>query len=72
MRGKPWHEYTPPERDDVNRLGALFETLQNELHFGLVVDQFVMVLNCAFQAEFDCHAAGIYPPAGHSYPRLED
>lgn len=72
MSDKFWpYEHTPLEHDDVNRLGFLFEGLQNELHFGLAVDSFVTVLSSAFQAEFDCRAAGVYPPAGHGYPRLE-
>ena len=31
MPGKPWYEFTPIERDDCNRFGALYETLRNDL-----------------------------------------
>ncbi|MEV8433113.1 hypothetical protein [Streptomyces chartreusis] len=71
MAGKPWFEFTPVERDDANRLGFLFETLQNDLQLGLVVDHFVMVLTDALDSEFADRADGVYPPAGHGYPRLE-
>ncbi|SEE24467.1 hypothetical protein SAMN05216489_05966 [Streptomyces sp. 3213] len=64
------YEFTPQERDDVNRFGGLFETLQNDLYLGLVVDEFVMVLGEIFAAEFAVRAAGSYPPPGHGYPRL--
>lgn len=70
MPGKPWYEFTPVERDDVNRFGALYETLRNGLYLGLGVDRFVTVLSEAFAAEFDARDAGSYPPAGHGYPRL--
>ncbi|MFD7404070.1 hypothetical protein ACFV7R_15645 [Streptomyces sp. NPDC059866] len=71
MAGKPWFELTPVERDDANRLGFLFETLQNDLQLGLVVDHFVVVLTDALDSEFATRAEGAYPPAGHGYPRLE-
>ncbi|MGW6894354.1 hypothetical protein [Streptomyces sp. NRRL F-5140] len=71
VAGKPWFEFTPVERDDANRLGFLFETLQNDLQLGLVVDHFVMVLTEALDSEFADRADGVYPPAGHGYPRLE-
>ncbi|MEU8851254.1 hypothetical protein AB0C70_34700 [Streptomyces sp. NPDC048564] len=71
MAGKPWFEFTLAERDDANRLGFLFETLQNDLQLGLVVDHFVMVLTDALDSEFAVRADGTYPPAGHDYPRLE-
>ncbi|MFF4041573.1 hypothetical protein [Streptomyces sp. NPDC001816] len=64
------YEFTPQERDDVNRFGGLYETLQNDLYLGLVVDEFVVVLGEIFAAEFAARAAGAYPPAGHGYPRL--
>ncbi|MCF1593133.1 hypothetical protein [Streptomyces muensis] len=67
----PDFEFTPAERDDVNRFGGLYETLQNDLYLGLPVDSFVAVLHGAFEAEFAVRDAGLYPPAGHGYPRLE-
>ena len=63
---------TPQERDDVNRLGGLYETLKNDLYLGLAVDEFVTVLAGAFEAECDAGMRGQYPPAGHGYPRLDD
>jgi hypothetical protein len=72
MRRKAWHEYDPTERDDANRLGALFETLLNHVHNHPERDDFVTTLSSAFDAEFAHRAAGIYPPVGHGYPRLED
>ncbi|MEU2270735.1 hypothetical protein ABZ568_30875 [Streptomyces olindensis] len=71
MLGKPWFEFTPQERDDANRLGFLFETLQNDMHLGLDTDHFVMVLSDALDSEFAARADGAYPPVGHDYPRLE-
>ncbi|MEU6088063.1 hypothetical protein ABZ865_14800 [Streptomyces sp. NPDC047085] len=71
MPGKPWYEFTPLERDDANRLGVLLETLFDYLHFHPERDAFVTTLSNAFDAEFSHRAAGVYPPAGHDYPRLE-
>ncbi|MFI6566873.1 hypothetical protein [Streptomyces sp. NPDC050534] len=64
--GQTWQE-----RDDVNRLGVLYETLQNDLYLGLPVDHFVSVLSDTFDSEFLARADGVYPPIGHGYPRLE-
>lgn len=72
MNRKDPHEYTPAERDDVNRLGYLYETFVNDLHHGLKQDAFTLVMAGAFGAEFALIDAGVYPPAGHGYPRLED
>ncbi|WP_406414993.1 hypothetical protein [Streptomyces sp. NBC_01614] len=55
----------------MNRLGVLYETLQNDLHLGLAVDDFTTVLACAFEAECFAVSNGLYPPVGHGYPRLE-
>ncbi|MGC0330618.1 hypothetical protein RKD23_003608 [Streptomyces sp. SAI-170] len=71
MHRKHWTEYSPAERDDANRLGVLYETLLNHLHFHPGHDAFTTVLSEAFAAEFTDRAAGTYPPAGHTYPRLE-
>lgn len=71
MPSRPWFDFTPQERDDANRLGFLFETLQNDMHLGLETDQFVMVLDDALDSEFAARADGVYPPAGHGYPRLD-
>ena len=72
MPGKPWFEFTPMERDDANRLGFLFETLQNDVHLGLPVDHFVTVLSDALDSEFAARADGAYPPVGHGYARLDE
>ncbi|MFI8238358.1 hypothetical protein ACIF83_14005 [Streptomyces sp. NPDC085866] len=72
MNRKHPDEYTPAERDDVNRLGYLYETFVNDLHFGLKQDAFTAVMAGAFAGEFALIDAGAYPPAGHDYPRLED
>ncbi|MEU8751992.1 MULTISPECIES: hypothetical protein [Streptomyces] len=69
-----WDYYgglTPEIRDDVNRLGVLYETLKNDLHLGLAVDDFTTVLAGAFEAECFAVSDGRYPPVGHGYPRLE-
>ncbi|GGU07206.1 hypothetical protein [Streptomyces coeruleorubidus] len=71
MPHKHWDEYDPTERDDANRLGVLFETLINHLHDHPERDAFITTLAGALHAEFADRAAGVYPPAGHSYPRLE-
>ncbi|MGW3066225.1 hypothetical protein ACWDA8_22640 [Streptomyces sp. NPDC001130] len=71
MLGKPWFDGTPQERDDVNRLGFLFETLHNDLHYGLPMDHFITVVSDALEAEFAARADSSYPPAGHGYPRLD-
>ncbi|MFF8424883.1 hypothetical protein ACF07Y_06935 [Streptomyces sp. NPDC016566] len=72
MSRKHWTLYTPAERDDANRLGALYETFLNNLHNGLKQDAFTGVMASAFAAEFALLDAGVYPPVGHDYPRLED
>jgi hypothetical protein len=71
MLGNHWFECTPQEQDDANRLGFLFETLQNDIHLGLDTDPFVMVLRDALDSEFAARIDGVYPPVGHGYPRLE-
>jgi hypothetical protein len=63
--------FTPEERDDMNRLGFLFETLKNDLHFGLAVDDFITVVAGALEAECIAGVHRQYPPAGHGYPRLD-
>ncbi len=72
MLRKHWSEYNPSERDDANRLGVLYGTLQNHLHFHPVMDDFLTVLSNAFEAEFRHCESGTYPPAGHGYPRLDE
>ncbi|MFE9445605.1 hypothetical protein ACFYO2_43265 [Streptomyces sp. NPDC006602] len=72
MPRKPWYEFDPAERDDANRLGFLYESLRNHLHFHPAMDDFLVVLSSAFEAEFAHCADGAYPPVGHSYPRQED
>ncbi|MFJ8931776.1 hypothetical protein ACIRLA_34855 [Streptomyces sp. NPDC102364] len=67
---EPWREPTPVERDDVNRLGFLVENLRNYLHYYPGLDEFVMVMRTALDAECVHRDHGIYPPAGHTYPRL--
>ncbi|MGW7607176.1 hypothetical protein ACWGKW_07810 [Streptomyces sp. NPDC054766] len=67
-----WHEFDPFERADANRLGYLYETLQNDLHFHPEVDDFIAVLSGALEVEFVRREDGTYPPEGHSYPRSED
>ncbi|RPF34200.1 hypothetical protein [Streptomyces sp. TLI_185] len=64
--------FTPEERDDNGRLGYLYDTLKNDLHFGLVVDAFVTVVAGALEAECFALNHGQYPPAGHGYPRLDE
>ncbi|MGP4049660.1 hypothetical protein [Streptomyces sp. 2A115] len=71
MPDKQWFELDPAERDDVNRLGYLYEGLRNHLHFHPAMDAFVTVLVGAVEAEFVHRAAGIYPPPGHGYPALD-
>ncbi|MCX5560753.1 hypothetical protein [Streptomyces sp. NBC_00038] len=71
MCNEQWSEFDPIERDDANRLGYLFEGLQNHLHFHPVIDDFIAVLGSALDAEFIHRAWGTYPPQGHGYPRLE-
>ncbi|MFE7646447.1 hypothetical protein [Streptomyces phaeoluteigriseus] len=71
MARKHWYDYDPAERDDANRLGVLFETFLDHLHFHPERDAFTTALSDAFDAEFTHRAAGVYPPAGHGYPRLE-
>jgi hypothetical protein len=58
-------------RDDLNRLGSLYDTLKNDLHLGLPVDDFVLVVAGALEAECIAGVNGLYPPAGHGYPRLD-
>ncbi|WP_406353659.1 hypothetical protein [Streptomyces sp. NBC_00658] len=67
-----WYEKDPLEQEDENRLGDLYETLLNHLHFRPERDDFITVVSSALQAEFDYRAAGVYPPLGHTYPRLAD
>ncbi|MFF4504615.1 hypothetical protein [Streptomyces sp. NPDC001401] len=64
--------FTPQERDDNFRLGYLYDTLKNDLHFGLVVDDFTRVVAGALEAECCALGDGQYPPAGHGYPRLDE
>ena len=71
MNRKPWSEYTPAERDDVNRLGFLYESFVHHMARRTERDAFTAVMAGAFGAEFALSDAGAYPPAGHSYPRLE-
>lgn len=60
------------EVDDMNRLGFLYDTLRNDLYFGLVVDEFTTVVAGALEAECLAGSNGQYPPAGHGYPRLDE
>ncbi|MEU6774105.1 hypothetical protein [Streptomyces sp. NPDC046759] len=71
MGRKHWSEYTAAERDDINRLGYLYETFVHHLTRHTEWDAFTAVMAGAFGAEFSLSDAGAYPPAGHSYPRLE-
>jgi hypothetical protein len=64
--------FTPQQRDDNYRLGYLYDTLRNELHFGLAVDEFVEVVAGALDAECRALGEGVYPPPGHGYPRLDE
>ncbi|MGW3407947.1 hypothetical protein [Streptomyces sp. NPDC000888] len=72
MHPNDWYEFDPAERDDVNRLGYLYEGLHNHLHFHPAMDDFLAVLNSAFEAEIAHRANGAYPPVGHGYPELGD
>ncbi|MGW2515960.1 hypothetical protein ACWC09_02800 [Streptomyces sp. NPDC001617] len=60
------------ERDDMNRLGFLYETLKNDLHGGLAPDAFTLVVLGAPEAECIAGINGQYPPVGHGYPRLDE
>ncbi|MFG2637768.1 hypothetical protein ACGFX8_28705 [Streptomyces sp. NPDC048362] len=71
MNRKPWNEYTPAERDDVNRLGYLYESFVHHLTRNTERDAFTAVMAGAFGAEYALSDADAYPPAGHGYPRLE-
>ncbi|MEU2713602.1 hypothetical protein [Streptomyces sp. NPDC007205] len=71
MGRKHWSEYTPAERDDVNRLGYLYESFVHHLTHHPERDALTAVMAGAFGAEFALSDAGAYPPAGHGYPRLE-
>ncbi|WP_328431503.1 hypothetical protein [Streptomyces sp. NBC_00453] len=68
MFDKHWSEFNPVQRDDANRLGVFFEELQNHLHVNPVIDDFIVVLGSALEAEFVHRAWGVYPPQGHGYP----
>ncbi|QMU79821.1 hypothetical protein GXW83_33100 [Streptacidiphilus sp. PB12-B1b] len=64
-----------PRRDDVNRLGDLYECLKHYVwsRKGTAAydHQFATVVASALEAEHSAWNRGTYPPAGHDFARQD-